>query len=259
MAGCHALSQHDVGKTEAHVMLRQRLRGLPSSTDAPASYCTMRFLLLSLVPCVLTACQALSTSSCSPKTYPYLAIGSNMLSSTMENLRGITDYEATPAVLCDYRLAFNVLGSPLLEPAAAAACPCSGSKLHGVLYYLTEKDFARVGSTEGIPWTYHWKSCRVYPYKGNGGDAGRQAVARDEAVDAFVLVATCPSWKDHIPPSSSYLGILQKGAKEFHLDLDYQHFLGQVTVARNLVVPDGLSGRLLHAAELISGRKRTQK
>jgi len=90
----------------------------------------------------LVSCAALS-----PQKYNYFAIGSNMQPATMEALRGIHKYNATPAVLLDYQLAFNVPGIPFVEPSAASAYPSPGASLHGVLYTLSATDFARFGST----------------------------------------------------------------------------------------------------------------
>jgi Gamma-glutamyl cyclotransferase, AIG2-like len=123
-------------------------------------------------------------------TFHYLAIGSNMLSDTMTSLRNLQPLSVTAAVLPGYELAFDIRGSPL-EPSAASvrrrtkdwkdavmddddgSCCCS--LVHGVLYELTESDFAALGRSEGVPWTYRWERVHVIPYRGNGASAGNDA------------------------------------------------------------------------------------
>jgi hypothetical protein len=199
--------------------------------------------------------------SASAKTYNYFAIGSNMLPTTMTALRGIRPLNASAAILPDYQLAFNIAGSPYIEPSAASARPAVGDCLHGVLYELSESDFARVGSTEGIPFVYRWEPCQVIPYTGNNESAGRQAMLAQEekeneskspasSVLAYTLTSTSPNTPTFIPTSSSYLRILQQGAAYWKMDRDYQIQLSQTTTAKNLIVRDGLSGNLLQAAEL---------
>jgi len=199
-------------------------------------------------------CIALLPWVCSlsvPKTYRYFAMGSNMKPATMTALRGIQPLNATAAVLSDYQLAFDIAGSPLLEPSAASVRFAPGEFVHGVLYELTESDFARVGSTEGIPFVYRWEPCRVVPYQGNDETAGQDAVAGANATttSAFTLTASNPNTPKFIPTSPSYLRILREGAAYWKMDRTYQIQLSKVTTAKNLLVADGLSGSLLEAAE----------
>lgn len=188
-----------------------------------------------------------------------------MLPATMTALRGIRPLSASAAILPDYQLAFNIAGSPCIEPSAVSARPAVGDCLHGVLYELTEADFGRVGSTEGIPFVYRWEPCQVIPYTGNNDSAGRQAIlaAQEEgelgiseeskrpvSVLAYTLTSTRPTTPMFIPTSPSYLRILQQGAAYWKMDLDYQMKLSKTKTANNLIVKDGLSGSLLEAAEL---------
>jgi hypothetical protein len=204
---------------------------------------------------------ACSLSSSPAKTYNYFAIGSNMLPLTMTALRGIRPLNASAAVLPDYQLAFNMDGSPCIEPSAASVRPAVGDCIHGVVYELSESDFARVGSTEGVPFVYRWEPCQVIPYTGNGESAGSQALAlaqdtgstsicRPVASTAYTLTSTRPNTPEFIPTSPSYLRILQDGAAYWKMDRSYQTQLGEITTANNLIVQDGLSGSLLQAAEL---------
>ena len=188
------------------------------------------------------------------KTYNYFAIGSNMLPATMTALRGIQPLNASAGILPDYQLAFNIAGSPRIEPSAASARPAVGECLHGVLYELSEADFARVGSTEGIPFVYRWEPCHVIPYTGNEESAGQEAILaqaeENSSVLAYTLTSTNPNTPTFIPTSPSYLRILQQGAAYWKMDRAYQNQLSETPMAKNLIFGDGLSGCLLEAAEL---------
>ena len=170
-------------------------------------------------------CYALSTTTTSSttttnnnKTYNYFAYGSNMASSTMMNLRNIEPLASSAAVLPGHVLRFNIPGLPGIEPSSASVEPVakkSGSILtnddddddddamllldaieneehvvHGVLYKLSEDDFATICRTEGVPFAYSLHRCSVIPYvndDGTSGSAGRDAMQR--AADALGSIA----------------------------------------------------------------------
>jgi len=175
-----------------------------------------------------------------------------MLPATMKSLRGIHPKNATAAILKDYRLAFDIRGNPLVEPSAASARPSKGDLMHGVLYELSDQDFARVGFTEGVPFGYRWQRCEVYPYVGDGESAGAHALETNEPLPAYTLVAARPSIRDDIPTSRSYLRILQEGAAYWKMDRLYQVELSKISIAKNLIPPDGTAGSLLCFAELVN-------
>lgn len=129
----------------------------------------------------------------SPKTYNYFAFGSNMASSTMTNLRGLTPLASSAAVLPGHALRFNIPGMPGIEPSSAAVEPVANydaggmkteSVVHGVLYKLTEEDFSAICSTEGVPFAYSLHRCRVVPYMGDGETAGEDALRRATSSDS---------------------------------------------------------------------------
>lgn len=211
--------------------------------------------MLSTLPFLLLL--AVWTVSCLgviPKTYRYFGYGSNVLVSTMKALRRIEPLDATAAVLPDYELRFHGSEMSRLEPSAAFVKPAKGKVVHGVMYTLTAEDFAKVGSTEGVPFVYRWKKCLAHAYKGDGEDAGLRSI-QDEAVETFVLVSPKLGEKN-IPPSSSYLGLIKEGAERWKFDRKYQDELAEIEVARNLIVPQGLSGLLLKVAEAATGTTR---
>ncbi|KAL9179641.1 hypothetical protein ACHAXT_008931 [Thalassiosira profunda] len=193
------------------------------------------------------ACHALATK---PKTYNYFAFGSNMASSTMINLRSITPLASSAAVLPGHALRFNIPGMPGVEPSSAAVEPAAEQDVvHGVLYSLSEGDFATICSTEGVPFAYSLHRCRVVPYTGDGKSAGKEALDRaakasgqstsnnNLGVPAFTLRASRRQWRQgmDIPPSQSYLNVLLRGAKEFALDQSYVEKLESIPVGRTFV------------------------
>ena len=191
-------------------------------------------------------------------TFQYFAVGSNVQPNTMTCLRDLNPLNASAAVLPGYRLAFNVRGNPLLEPSAAAALKNGSCNdcIHGAVYELTGKEFRELSLSEGVPFAYRWDKCTVYRYQGDNGTAGAGALASSsDPVQARVLVAQMFAAADSIPPSPSYLRIIQDGAKYWKLDQSYQNKLASVKTARNLLIPDGLSGRLLQTAEAFNPRK----
>lgn len=209
--------------------------------------------------------------------YRYFCYGSNVLPSTMENLRGIQPLDATAAVLPGYRLRFLGSDGPF-EPSAAFVVPSesaaddddhnhdgddesSNNSVHGVMYTLTAKDFARVGTTEGVPFGYRWKRCQVYPYVGKEGeDISITALLETSSKGQDAVTLVPPDLSNisptDVPPSSSYLDIIKEGARYWKLDASYRAKLERIPTAKNLVVPGGLSGPLLRLAELSAKFRR---
>ena len=186
----------------------------------------------------------------------YFAYGSNMLQPTLTSLRNVQPINATAAVLPGYKLCFNIPGNDLIEPSAACVEPATESdcSVHGVLYTLRESDFRTVSRTEGVPVVYQWQDVKVFPYSGNGESAGVSALQDDTpSVYAQTLVSSFRG--ADIPPSPSYLRILQDGAAYWRMDEDYQKLLRQTPVADQLLVPGGVSGPLLDIAMLLNPSK----
>ena len=168
----------------------------------------------------------------------------------MINLRNLKPIASTAAVLYDHRLAFNVPGTPFVEPSWASVEIDSGSVVHGVCYKLSEEDFATVCQTEGVPFAYRLHRCNVVPYVGNGVNAGK-LTDETKTIQAFTLRAGRKSWREakDIPPSQSYLNVLLRGAKEFQLDEDYMQQLERIECAKN-TIGGGFAEKMLQLAEL---------
>ncbi len=246
-------------------------------TMSSSKMITIRYSCLLLAATMLLQCNFIKNcnglSQQSSKTYNYFAYGSNMASSTMINLRELSPLASAAAVLPAHVLRFNIPGVPLVEPSSASVEPVdnimekkgmddvetiieSGQLVHGVLYKLSEDDFARVCSTEGVPFAYSLHRCRCIPYAGDGKRAGEDCLRRvmrelDEInmIPAFTLRAAREKWRrdDDIAPSQSYLNVLIQGAKEFRLDETYLQKLQQIEAGRTF--GPGMAEELLRRAE----------
>lgn len=191
----------------------------------------------------------------------------------MINLRNLSPLASTAAVLPAHTLRFNIPGLALVEPSSASVEPIDGTDeimnvgkiiekgqlVHGVLYKLTEEDFASVCSTEGVPLAYSLHRCRPIPYSGDGKLAGEESLrklndlnipSKEWGVAAFTLRAARTSWRqgNDIPPSQSYLNVLIRGAKEFALDESYLEKLQRIEAGRTFP-GNGLAEELLRRAE----------
>jgi hypothetical protein len=191
----------------------------------------------------------------------------------MKSLRQIEPIRnATAAILPGYTLKFYS-DAAFVEPVEMSSSSSSLSSVnvvHGVLYALTASDFARVGQTEGVPWGYRWQQCKVYPYVGDGLDAGRRRLllaSNEEEECTFPVTAYTLGGNNMMmkyttatttPPSASYLGLIQEGARLWNMDQDYQEMLRQVPVSTaNFLLNDGLAGMTLKIAERLTGTERT--
>lgn len=233
------------------------------------------------------------------KMYGYFGYGSNVIPSTMKALRQIEVREVTAAVLPDYELMFA--SAAFVRPVLVAnrtsieydakgkdnaidedsELPSSRRVVHGLLYTLTEEEFAKVGQTEGVPFGYRWQSCRLYPYRGDGNQAGMDCLSDPDAlsVQAYTLVEPTPASSQQrqqqqrrkreqlkrnnqrggMPPNASYLGLIREGARLWKFDRNYQDELAtiQTATSNNWLFQDGWEGPTLQLAEKATGTKRT--
>lgn len=216
------------------------------------------------------------------KVYRYFGFGSNVLPSTMKALRQIEvrPDSVTAAILPGYELKFYSDAAFVRHVENSDGGGSDGSVVHGVLYTLTDEEFAKVGQTEGVPFGYRWQSCLVYPYKGdmkragydclnkstNDKEKGKETKYNDNTlsspVEAYTLVEASPlslfgsstkQKRKEIPPSLSYLGLIQEGARLWRFDSRYQDFLASIEISSS----NGLSEIVLRIAEKFSGTKRT--
>uniref|UniRef100_A0A7S0ER49 gamma-glutamylcyclotransferase n=1 Tax=Hanusia phi TaxID=3032 RepID=A0A7S0ER49_9CRYP len=144
----------------------------------------------------------------------YFAFGSNMNPGVMQGLRQVKPIKSCPGVVNQYKLAFNLVGTPAIEPSFASAEPSDkdDDELHGVLYTLTRSDWQKVARTEGVGFAYNLEEVVVHTYE------GRKLQAVTLRTKPGLLRA--PFGRD-IPPSKGYLDLLIKGAEFYNLKEEY--------------------------------------
>jgi hypothetical protein len=188
----------------------------------------------------------------------YFGLGSNMLRSKLEG-RAVCGSKIhiksmLPAVVKNYRLAFNMRGFPPLEPgmgslepvvvdgdisstttfAARPLHPYKAPECHGALVRLSAEDYIKVMRSEGVPTDnqgYEEIVVDAIPYdsskKGLWSTLGQHRPVKAVALRArtHVRLPIDPA------PSQRYMKILREGAKELGLAPCYQDFLHQHPVA----------------------------
>ena len=144
----------------------------------------------------------------------YFAFGSNMNQDLLEKRTFSTAGSLKPerSILKDYKLVFNTgLGQMGM---AASVEPCRGECTHGLTYKLNLPQFNFLLASEGFPIGYKIESVRVRLYDGGG------------MTDALTLRSGNGLISGK--PSERYIKLLQKGAKDNDLDMEYQRFLADV-------------------------------
>mmetsp|Transcript_37348 Transcript_37348/g.67165 ORF Transcript_37348/g.67165 Transcript_37348/m.67165 type:complete len:313 (-) Transcript_37348:127-1065(-) len=169
----------------------------------------------------------------------YFGFGSNMSRKKLEN-RGLNNTKIEiqsmgPAFVKDYRLSFNMIGFPPIEPGMGSLEPCDSSsrallkykeqECHGALVKLDPENYEKVMRSEGV-----------------GGDSslGEEIVvlcrpydSPDKPVEAIALRACSHLRLSFDPcPSARYMTLLREGAKELQLKECYQDFLAKHPVQR---------------------------
>jgi len=142
----------------------------------------------------------------------YFAYGSNMNERLFRERRHMTPIETRVGRLSDYRLVFTVAGGMrpgMSAPANIVRAP--GSTVHGVLYLLPLRKFARLDNSEGKQYAYLW--AHAEDSVGNQIPAGTYAVP-DEA----------PEGK----PGARYLKLIREAARQRQLPPEYIAFLDRV-------------------------------
>lgn len=95
------------------------------------------------------------------------AFGSNLSLEKMASrgLRSVTN--PRPAILQNFKLFFNQLGFPPIEPSFANIEPCDGAQVHGVVFDLTPEDFSVLWNGEGSGRWYATASITITCYDGS--------------------------------------------------------------------------------------------
>ena len=193
----------------------------------------------------------------------YFGLGSNMLREKVENRAvdgsKIQIQSMKPAVVPNYRLAFNMRGFPPLEPGMGSLEPVPTSKTssddnnedatyskpllayknpecHGALIKVTPENYEKIMRSEGVgsgsgnsDQGYEEIVVEAYPYDNSNSLLSKFLPSqRQQPVLAVALRAKEKSRLDVDPcPSERYMTILRTGAKELGLKECYQEFLQQ--------------------------------
>ena len=140
------------------------------------------------------------------------AYGGNMNPGILLEKRRIYPKESVPALLKDYRLAFNLRGFPFFEPAFANVVPQAGACVHGVLHRLTGKQFRRLDRFEGRGLAYRHLTLEIEAYD--------QRIITARVYSAIFI-------SRERAPSCRYLNLLREGARYYGLAPEYIQMLDE--------------------------------
>ena len=180
-------------------------------------------------------------------TYLYLGYGSNLSAETFLGKRQIRPLSQINVVVPEIALSFNLPGIPYTEPCFAnsryrrSSSEEKGRDYHkdhwtkglvGVVYEVTESDYAHIIATEGGGSGYQDVLVNCYSLSINPKDKV-PATPNGQAFKAHTLFAP-ESVHDSRPdpsyaqPSARYLKLITDGAAEHSLPYEYQDFLHQI-------------------------------
>jgi cation transport regulator ChaC len=145
----------------------------------------------------------------------YFAYGSNMNEKLFRERRHMTPIETRIGTLAGYRLVFIKAGGAkpgMSAPANIVKDP--QSEVHGVLYLLPRRTFARLDNSEGKQYSYLWTE--IEDNMGN----------RLPAVTYLVADTSSPEGK----PGKQYMNLIRTAARERGLPQHYIDFLDSIEV-----------------------------
>ncbi|KAA8895462.1 hypothetical protein FN846DRAFT_969630 [Sphaerosporella brunnea] len=166
-----------------------------------------------------------------PQHIWYFAYGSNLSSSTLTDSRGITPLTSARVSLPGWTLAFTIPGLPYREPVFASITPRPNSDnktntcipdVTGVAYLLTAAQYTRLVASEGGGAVY--ASIPVAAVPVGAEDARRLG---GEGVVVWTLTTGLLARKCG-RPSARYMDIIEDGAAESGLPVEYRGYLAEV-------------------------------
>jgi cation transport regulator ChaC len=142
----------------------------------------------------------------------YFAYGSNMNERLFRERRHMTPIETRAGHLRGYGLRFTVAGGMRPgESAPANIVEAPGEVVHGVLYLLPVRKFARLDASEGRQYGYLWTEVE---------DSSGQRLP--------VVTYRVPHDAREGKPRRAYLNLLREAARQRGLPADYIAFLDRV-------------------------------
>jgi len=142
----------------------------------------------------------------------YFAYGSNMNERLFRERRHMTPVQTRIGRLDGYRLAFSVAGG--MQPGVSAPAnivEAAGSSVHGVLYLLPLRKFARLDNSEGKQYAYLWTEVE---------DERGQRVP--------VVTYTVPHATSEGKPGRRYFELIREAARQRGLPVAYVAALDRV-------------------------------
>ena len=79
----------------------------------------------------------------------YFGYGSNMSTSYLERVRGVSPSRSTATILHDYQLVMNLKGPNFIEPSFANISYSKGAKVEGIVHEVEQIDLDRIIASEG--------------------------------------------------------------------------------------------------------------
>ena len=169
----------------------------------------------------------------------YFAYGSNLHPEVRERRRGLLPSAVMPAVLPEWRLAFELPGLPLIEPAMASILPAPGREVHGLLLCFSPAQLVALERSEGSGRFYEKIEVETRSYAGT-----RVRALAFKALPEWVVAERLPSRR--------YLEIIREGAHRSGLHPDYCRQLDALPHAPSRVVDGPLGALAIDGLTMVS-------
>ena len=155
--------------------------------------------------------------------------GSNMDMAALQGKKGVRVLRHCAAVLRGYTLAFGMQGFSHVEPGFACLRKAEGEEVHGVAFCMAAESVAVLDKAEGNGTAYVKETVELAAYIG-------------EQLEAFIYVNPRDTGANFLP-SSRYLGVLCKGARQAGLQAEYIARLEQRPVYKSGLVEEVVAAR----------------
>ncbi|KAF2876130.1 hypothetical protein BDV95DRAFT_483046 [Massariosphaeria phaeospora] len=190
-----------------------------------------------------------------PKTYLYLAYGSNLCNETFRDKRGIRPLSQINVVVPSLRLTFDLPGIPYQEPCFAntalrdpnapdnsvGAADYHKNRWHkglvGCVYEVTESDYVHIIATEGAGSAYKDIVVTCYPLPDASTVPDIPLTPPFKAHTLFAASSSSSSGTapritrpdpSYAQPSPRYLHLITSGACELALPAEYRAYLDDI-------------------------------
>jgi hypothetical protein len=177
----------------------------------------------------------------------YLAYGSNLNPKVLEGRRNVFPVESWPCHALEYKLVFDFLAFPYMEPCFASIAPLDADEenekspyLHGVVHRITKEEFEKIRVTEGgggyTGLGYEVLKMNVTTYDDKTiecitliwsciGDDGKKLTENKQTQDPATAANSRGTKKHEVSPSKRYWTLIVDGAKHHDLEPEYQLWL----------------------------------